>query len=75
MTAPVLDKVEETLKPCPFCGSVPMLDRPLDDDDKPLSTGYWIFCTGCDAFLGGVADESTIEDVVGQWNRRTRGAE
>ena len=71
---------EKGLKPCPFCGDVPYIEK------KPLWHGthgyygcyeYDIRCKhcGCRVNLGanqtvGIEDEEAINNAITAWNRR-----
>lgn len=49
------------LKPCPFCGSAPILDCLTDDDE------YFVHCEGCN--IQQIANHTRAE-AVEEWNRR-----
>ena len=55
----------DDLKPCPWCGRVPVLTDISGGGDP----AYWVECDHCDA--AGPADMSgLISRTVGAWNRR-----
>lgn len=60
----------ETLKPCPFCGSVAELLEP--EDDGVESYGWWITCSNeqCAVHPNLVENSATSEEAITAWNRR-----
>lgn len=57
-------RVAMSVKPCPFCGGVPVLHR-LGGKG---STHGWVECKECHASL---PFKPTFEAAIADWNRRT----
>lgn len=55
---------DTTLKPCPFCGSEPVMRR-------GGRYGFWALCQHCGAAL---RMSDTEEDAANAWNRRAASA-
>ncbi len=53
--------MSEKLKPCPFCGSNPVLDKVLN-----ILTRWRVVCTGCLC----QTDSGYEKEVVADWNKR-----
>jgi len=52
-------EVGESLKPCPFCGGKPIIDR--------AEGGYWIFCKKCKVRTESLKFFTTVKET---WNKR-----
>ena len=63
----------ETLKPCPFCGTTPVIEthrvsHSTNYDDDIISTSIRIFCRLC-----GITSTwfTSLQTAIAFWNRRT----
>ena len=65
--------VEETLKPCPFCGGRAYVSAHAD----VLFTKHWysIRCFNCDADTYWYYHCKTAEEAAEKWNKRVRESE
>ena len=58
------------LKPCPFCGSLAVYDKPS------RGWGWWVRCSQCNVDMFGIDetdvqnDDAQKEAVADTWNRR-----
>lgn len=64
------DKVDEKLKPCPFCGadveSGVHIDVVVSFDELEDDTHYGVICENCGARIGYF---KILEEAVEAWNR------
>ena len=64
------DRIEEGLKPCPFCGSKWIVAKYVNNpfDKNHIYGGYATYCDDCCCITNNF---KTIEEAVEAWNRRT----
>ncbi len=67
----------EELKPCPFCGTIPILGAYKPPLLRPSCNHlYCVVCYECDMMFGWDVDYGgrfdTEEQAIEAWNRRTR---
>ena len=55
------------LKPCPFCGAPAAKGIRYEEHPSAPCTFYYVACTNCYAVI---TTNTSMEDVIGQWNRR-----
>jgi len=58
------------LKPCPFCGSPAISHIRYSDHPCAPRTFYSVECTSCQAMIESDEPDTSMEDVIEQWNRR-----
>ena len=58
------------LGPCPFCGS-----RRVRESRDPMTKETCIACESCDLSIKTWMFESTREDLIRKWNRRSKSGE
>ena len=68
----------EGLKPCPFCGSIPVIEGIVPRLHRPSRNHpYSVVCYGCDLLFGYDEDYGGIfdsyEEAANAWNRRANG--
>lgn len=68
-----------TVKPCPFCGSIPKIQQ---DDRYPRPKceridAYEVVCTNWACIIGGVDNHyyRSCEEAIEVWNRRVKIAD
>lgn len=57
--------VDIELKPCPFCGGNPVLEKAYCYLELSV-----IYCNDCDAFFSLDSVNATDEEIAEAWNRR-----
>lgn len=60
----------EKLKPCPFCGAIPILIHGVNNWEGLMC--YWVLCSHCSGHTGGFSEE---KDAVKAWNKRVKLAD
>lgn len=55
---------KETIKPCPFCGTIPEVDQ-------PFGNSYYVGCSPCSGDGTIEVVQETRTEAIGAWNSRT----